>query len=144
MINRRGALAAIAVAVFGGVESFISKGLRFRQSSPAQTSFTAFGAELVDTSDDNMRADLASLGKHVYSEEGIPMFLACINLSAPRTAHEQAQSPSALNQKVESAFQRYADGWQRMRPEAPASDVAKIIELLANRDFTAGGTERTL
>ncbi len=91
--------------------------------------------------DDGLRADLSSMGSRVYSEEGVPMFLACENLSGSGSAAAEAPISSALNRKVVSAFRRYADEWQQMRPDAPASDVAKILELLADRDFASGGTE---
>ncbi len=116
MINRRGALAAIAAA--------------------------AFGAEVAKTPGDGLRADLARLGAHVYSEEGIPMFLACKNLAGK--PNSPALAPSDLNQKVASSFHRYASEWQRIHPDAPAADVAKIVELLADRDFTSGGNEKSL
>jgi hypothetical protein len=102
------------------------------------------GAELANTAQDSMKEDLARLGGHVYSEEGIPMFLACENLAAGQTSRDRGTPPSALNEKIATAFHRYASEWQRMHPDAPAGDAAKIVELLAGRDFAAGGTERSL
>ncbi len=144
MIKRRGALVAIAAAAFGGVDWLISRSYLPSQLSVAHISLSAFAAERVNTVDDAMRADLARLGGHAYSEEGIPMFLACENLAASQTSPDRALLPSALNKKVASAFHRYAAEWQRIHPEAPATDVAKIVELLADRDFAEGGTERSL
>ncbi len=72
------------------------------------------------------------------------MFLACENLAANQTSPELGRVPSPLNKKVSSAFHRYATEWEAIRPEAPATDVAKIVELLADRDFSAGGTETSL
>ncbi len=144
MINRRGALVAIGLAGFGRIDWLISAKHRLRGLQGAQTSFTAFGAELVNANEDKVSADLARLGAHVYSEEGIPMFLACENLAPIGTSPARPPSPSALNKKVASAFQRYAYEWQRVHPKAPASDVAKIVEVLADQDFADGGMESTL
>ena len=132
MIKRRGALVAIGAVALGGVEWFI----------PGSEGPVAFGAELVNAVEDSASADLARVGAHTYSEEGIPMFLACENLAAKHTASERV--PSALNQKVASAFHRYTDEWHHIHPQAPASDVAKIVEVLADQDFAKGGTERSL
>ncbi len=144
MISRRGALISIGVAVLGGVECLISRSYRPRQMSVAHNSLTAFGAELASPADDSLSADLARLQGRVYSEEGIPMFLACENLAASHTPPEHEPFPSALNKKVASAFHRYAAEWQHIHPNAPATDVAKIVELLADRDFAAGGKESSL
>ena len=120
MINRRQAIVAIGVAALSGGGSF-----------------TVSGVDLPGATDDTLHADLARMGSRVYSEEGVPMFLACQNPAG----HGTAPVPSALNRKVAAAFHRYTEEWQHIRPDAPASDVAKIIELLAERDFAKGGTE---
>lgn len=130
MINRRGALFAIKVVVFGGVEWFGSKAQAIEEGSGPRTA----------PENRQVNEDLAHLGQHIYSEEGIPMFLACENLAASPTS----RGSSALNEKVATAFHRYAEEYQRMRPEARAADVAKIIELLAGRDFADGGLEKSL
>ncbi len=90
-----------------------------------------------------MNADLARLGQHVYSDEGIPMFLACQDLGASKATALSASSAD-LNRKVASAFHRYAAEWHRLHPDAPASEVAKIVEILADRDFQEGGREQSL
>ncbi len=144
MISRRGALLAIATAAFGRLGSLISKGHPLG-SSDAAGNFTASGAQLADTRNESLSTALSRLGKRVYSEEGIPMFLACENLEPTQTSTERTPLPSTpLNEKVASAFHHYADEWQRTRPNAPATDVAKIVELLAYRDFAAGGAEQSL
>jgi len=89
-----------------------------------------------------LQSELATLARRVYSEEGIPMFLACENLTGAQP-NSQTQ-PGKLNHNVATAFHRYAAEWQHMHPDAKVADVAKIVELLANRDFTAGGLETSL
>ena len=144
MISRRGALAAIAASTFGRLGSFIVRGQQLRQYNAAN-SFTASGAQLADSHNESLSESLNRLGKRVYSEEGIPMFLACENLGPNQTSPERTPvPPTPLNEVVASAFRQYADEWQHTRPNAPATDVAKIVELLAYRDFAAGGVEKSL
>ena len=144
MISRRGALVAIAAATFGRLGSLICRGRQLPQYDAAN-SFTASGAQLIDKRDDSLSAALNRLGARVYSEEGIPMFLACENLGPNQTSPARAPvPPTPLNETVASAFHRYADEWQHTRPDAPVTDVAKIVELLAYRDFAAGGAEKSL
>ena len=132
--NRRGALAAIGVAALGAVDWLI----------PGSVRANTLRAEIEQATQDSASADLARLGAHTYSEEGIPMFLACENLSANHKLLAPVAPPSSLNKKVASAFQRYVNEWQHLHPEAPASDVAKIVEVLADQDFSKGGTEKSL
>jgi hypothetical protein len=96
------------------------------------------------TADGSQAADLSRIGAHVYSEEGIPMFLACENIAEGGPAPGVASAPSELNKKVGAAFARYAREWQRLHPKASAEDVAKIVEFLADRDVTSGGMESSL
>lgn len=130
MMNRRQALAAIGIAMIGDVES------------PGNSTVPA--TQLPSTADNRLNADLTSIGSRVYSEEGVPMFLACENVYQVGTSPKEEPSPSALSPKVASAFRRYVDEWEHMRPDAPASDVAKLLEFIADRDFAAGGVEASL
>lgn len=89
--------------------------------------------------------ELEQLGTRVYSEEGIPMFLVCENVAEKgQSGSKQHTALTKLNEVVASAFRRYASEWTRTRPNASAADVAKIVELLAHRDFAAGGREKSL
>lgn len=82
---------------------------------------------------------LERLATRVYSEEGIPMLLVCESVGA-----EQPAPTSNLNQIVATAFRRYAGEWEQLHPNAPADDVNKIVEFLADRDFANGGKEKSL
>ncbi len=144
MINRRAALVAIGAAAAGGIDWLLPRSIRPGQAGPFNNSFTAFGAELAQSAEESVNADLARVGAHTYSEEGIPMFLACINLGAKQNETTRAATPSPLNRKVGTAFQRYTGEWHRMHPNAPATDVAKIVEVLADQDFNMGGLEKSL
>ena len=92
----------------------------------------------------DVNTDLAHIGTRVYSEEGVAMFLACENLATVGTSPDEAPAPSALNQKVASGFQRYAREWQHSHPDAVVGDVAKILEVIADKDFSDGGREPNL
>ena len=92
--------------------------------------------------DRELKEDLARLGAHEYSDEGIPVFLACVDLVAETSGHVTAQ-PSSLSKSVGSHIRRYGDAWQAMHPDAPDTDVSKVIEVLAERDFARGGNGET-
>ena len=95
----------------------------------------------MDTPEDLLRKDLERLSSRVYSEEGIPMILACENLVP---GQQSSAASTDLNRNFASAFRRDADIWQRLHPNAAPNVVAKILELLADRDFNAGGMEKAL
>ncbi len=92
---------------------------------------------------DRLRADLERLAGRVYSEEGIPMFLACEDLASGIDAGQSAAvTLTPLNEDLASAFSRDASVWQGLRPAAPVTDVGKIVEVLAVRNFGASATEQ--
>jgi hypothetical protein len=140
MTNRRGAFIAIAVAALGGVAWFFSGSRRAREQSVVHAGI----AETPQDPVERLRADLERLSGRVYSEEGIPMFLACEDLAADQTSPHAPFKATALNRDLASAFRRDSDAWLRIHPEAPVAEVAKILEVLADRDFASGGAEKTL
>ncbi len=145
MMDRRGATVIFGMAAFVGMGWLVARRLRFAQPAEAHTSPTVFESEPVNAFDERLRADLARLKTRVYSEEGIPMFLVCENLALKTASQASAAAPSpTVNKTLASAFRRYADAWQRIRPDAPASDVAKLVEALADRDFANGGDGKSL
>ena len=144
MISRRGAMVAIATATFSRLSLLVGMGRQPRRYDTAN-SFIPFDAQNTDQRDGSLSEDLKRLDARVYSEEGIPMFLACENLGPNQTSSEHPPSPPThLNVILASAFHRYADQWQHTRTDAPNADVARIVELLADRDLAAGGIEKTL
>ena len=91
--------------------------------------------------EDRLREDLARLAPRVYSEEGIPVFLACVNLVPAKLSHDSAKSTlPPLGAALASNLHRNAEAFQRIRPNARAKDVAPLIEVLADRDFSNGKT----
>ena len=135
-MNRRGALVTLGLTAFGGVAWSISRPLLL-WANPTQAAPSSTPSR--DAFDDRLRKDVARLSPRVYSEEGIPVFLACENLV--HTSHEPATvALTPMNKALASALERNAEAWQRIRPDAQAKEVAQLIEVLAYRDFTQGGT----
>ena len=89
-----------------------------------------------DTFEEQLEAEMTRLADRVYSEQGIPMILACENL-VPRPS--MSSSSKATSAEFAPVFQRVVNVWERLRPAAPAADVASLVELLADRDFASGG-----
>ena len=131
-MNRREALIAISVISLRGA-AWALPNFRF----PA----TGLGHLADESIEDRLRADLALLGPRIYSEEGIPVFLACENLVGEGDAHKPG-SPSlpALNKAVAAALRDNADAFLRMHPDARERDVAPLIEVLAYRNVAKGDT----
>ena len=77
------------------------------------------------------------------SEEGVPVFLACVNLVVDKSSQKAPQGKvTKLNAAVVSEFRETAAAWERIQPNSPEGDVGKVIQILAERDFSNGGTEQ--
>ncbi|MDP9160586.1 MAG: hypothetical protein M3O09_10235 [Acidobacteriota bacterium] len=155
MMTRRGALIAISAAALGAVplSSALVRLLRSRLAEPQES---ATGTQLKDAAkeaaDERLRQDLARLAPNAYSEEGVPVFLACEDLVSKedvvtktdrdKTSQKSSATLIAFNISLASKFRKTADAWQRIHPDATGKDVAKVIEVLADRDFSSGGTEQ--
>ncbi len=126
MMNRRDALLAMSATAVAGIRPFHTTWLRLLQTAAPESI------------DDRLRKDIARLGPREYSEEGIPVFLACENLAASKSASVKL---TAFNAALAAEFRKNAAAWQRIKPDAPDADVAKLIEVLAERDFSNGGKE---
>ena len=143
MMNRRIALVAIAAATGGAVSSkaalarLLESG-QARQDAPSG----ALPKEAVDEVDVRLREDLARLAPRAYSEEGIPVFLACEDLVADRTSQKSAATLTPFNAALAADLRKNAEAWQRIHPHATDADVGKLIEVLADRDFVGGGGAR--
>ena len=97
--------------------------------------------ESAGTFEAQLQADMTRLATRVYSEEGIPMILACEDLTAKKPV---VPASRVMNAAVAPAFHRYVEAWQHMHPDAPVGDVAKLTELLAYRDFAGHGKDVNL
>ena len=145
-MNRRRALLVIGAAAFSGVGQASSALVRLLQSglSGKQVAASTTRSKTDNqAADDRLRKDLARLDARVNSEEGVPVFLGCINLVANKNSPEPAAvTLTAFNAAVAADFRQTAAAWERLRPNSTESDVAHVIEVLAYRDFSGGGKEQ--
>jgi hypothetical protein len=134
-MNRRTALFAMSATALGGLRPLNAAVGELLQAPAANSQGISPGPQKGNAArksiDDRLRKDLAP---HEYSEEGIPVFLACEDL----TAKKPVLAP--LNAAVASEMRANAEAMQRIKPDVTADDVSKLIEVLATRDFTNGGT----
>ncbi len=140
-MDRRAVLALFGKSAAASALCWHSNPVRaaFAEVAVSQTPVTQ--QVVSGTYETQLQADMAKLAKRVYSEEGIPMILACEDLTAKQPV---VPASKAMNATMAPALQRYLDTWQRMYPQAPAADVAKLVELLAYRDFARGGKDKEL
>lgn len=132
MINRRTTLLGIAAACGAGLtHAALGRAASAGPAKPATDGMTsAREAELRD--------DLARMSSpHELSEEGVPVFLACVDLVAEK-AGKKGPSPASSSTQIASDLRRYGDAWKRLHPDAKEGDVAKLINVLAERDFARG------
>jgi hypothetical protein len=86
----------------------------------------------------DLREDLARMGAtREYSEEGVPVFLACVDLVAEQAGKSGAPA-TPFSAQIAANLRHYGDAWQRLHPDAPEGDVARLIQILADRDFAHG------
>ena len=138
MMNRRKALVAIAAATGSAVSSKTALA-RLLESGQAHHDAPS-GAppkEAVNEVDVRLREDLARLAPRAYSEEGIPVFLACEDLM-PSTSGQSVAALTPFNAAFAADLRKNAAAWQRIHPDATEADVGKLIEVLADRDFAGG------
>ncbi len=132
MINRRTTLLAIAAACSTG----LTHAALGRLADTGPTMPAAGGTKPADEAE--LRDDLARMSSpHELSEEGVPVFLACVDVVAEQ-AGKTGASPTAFSAQIASALRGYGDAWQRLHPDAQEGDVAKLINVLAGRDFARG------
>ncbi len=132
MIDRRGLLTLFGKTMLAGAEWFSCDLARVPFHTLADQ-ITPI-ADAPPTPEEQLQTNIIQLGSRVYSEEGIPMFLACEDLKAGQSVGPYTK---ALNTAVAPAFHRYVEIWQQLHPDAPAADVATLVELLAFKDFAS-------
>lgn len=84
--------------------------------------------------DAKLKHDVDALAPRVYSDEGIPVLLACVDLH-PVAGKAPALTP--FNGALSREMRDNAAAWERLYPDAKPEDVSKLIEVLAQRDFAA-------
>ena len=141
MMHRRAVLAMFGKSAAAYAGWFHSGFTRSLFPEPGASTASAAQAQAASTFEAQLQADMATLSKRVYSEEGIPMILVCEDLTAKTPV---VPASKAMNAAVAPAFQHYAEAWQQVHPEARVGDVAKLVELMAYRDFAGGGKDTNL
>lgn len=143
-MNRRHALRAIggtALAGFGPLNpTFLNPASAGAQTAqpPGAIAPPKDPAQLA--MDDDVRNYFVRLAARANSEAGVPVFLACQDLVAEKGAQTSKPNPSStFSEAIAHEFRESAASWQRVRPDAPASEAANVIEMLAERDFANGG-----
>jgi hypothetical protein len=69
------------------------------------------------------------------------MFLACENLAEGKGKASNIAPAPASNAAIAAAFRQQVEDLSRVSPDLSEWDVAKLVELLADRDITRGGKE---
>ncbi len=138
MIDRRDVLRALAATAIGGVTP-LSSTLAWTQTPAATPPAPASTGQPKDSAtEDRLRKELDALAAREYSEEGVPVLLACEDLVGKKVPGPKLTD---FNRAFAAEFYRTGEAWKHLRPDAAAGDVGKVIEVLADRDFDRGGKE---
>ena len=107
LINRRQALVSMALTALSGVAWSLPGPVRRTLWKGAQPSLRTYQTLVEETVDERLREDLARLAPRAYSEEGIPVFLACVNLVPEKALGQGAKvSLTPLSGNLASSFRR--------------------------------------
>ena len=140
MITRRKAVLGISAAALGSA-ALPALGLL---EPPQNLPFTARPSPGADTGteaiDNRLSRDIARMAFRADSEEGVPVLLACINqVVDKRTNKIPPTKLKPWNAQIAAELRQDAAAWQRIRPNCPASDVAHLVQIVAERDLSTGG-----
>ena len=139
-MNRRALLIMLGKTAGAGVA--FGSGLTRTPLATIVSSTTPVAAQTASATYDAQLQAAIEVSETAYSEVGVPMILACEDLTAPKPVPALYSKP--MNDAVATAFQQYSDAWNRMHPNAPAADLPKLVELLSARDFRSGGKDDNL
>jgi hypothetical protein len=132
VINRRTTLLTLAAAC-GTALSLAACG----RSAESDSTAPAAGAAKAG-GDDDLRDNVARMGTpREDSEVGVPVFLACEDLVAEQ-AGKPGAPPNPFSAQIAADLRRFGDEWLRLHPDAKEEDVARLIQILADRDFVRG------
>ena len=134
MFDRRAVFKLLAKAMITSGGSFRLTSIPLLRAGTGTNS--ADPPRISGTFEEQLQAEMTRLAARTYSEQGIPMILACENVVArtpiaPSSKHSDAEFAPAFRKDVEA--------WERLHPAAAAADVASLVELLADRDFARAG-----
>lgn len=87
-----------------------------------------FSEEFVD----KLIAQMEALGARPYAEIGVPMFLVAEDLA---TEASSSMTEPGKDDDMAVLFGRMAEALSSRKPELDASDIARLVELFADRYF---------
>ena len=82
-----------------------------------------------------LEQDLARRSQRIDSEQGIPMFLVCEDLTGGGGSLGAGPDGPGEKRALAEAFQDTAEAFLQLQPDATEEDVPKVMEILAARDF---------
>ena len=142
-LTRRKAILGMSVAAAATAISSNSGVVGWLRPILAEAGSLSDAGAAEQSLDEHLRRELAAMASREDSEEGVPVLLACINQVADIRTHKVPPAKlTPWNASVAVAMRENAAAWQRNWPDAPAGDVAHLIQVLAERDFAAGGLEQ--
>ncbi len=131
MIQRRDVLFGLGGIVVGALAALARP---FRMN-PGEAPESPSGiVPPTDTSAEDLRREFERMEMRYYTQEGVAVFLACENLADPESALSGFE-PGPLNAEIESQLLDHANMLLSSGDEPPETDVAQIVQLLAERDF---------
>src|SRR5215510_7686585 len=130
MISRREGLIRVALGMLASCWAFISCA-PWRRNSRASTVGQTNAKSLAEA----LERDLSRLSQRAYSEQGIPVFLVCENLVSGDTPRGTGFDDGRESAGLAKDFRMHAETFQQIHPDGKKEDVAKLIEVLAERDF---------
>jgi hypothetical protein len=139
LILRRRAAMRLGLGLLGSIWAFLSCTSRPRPGTPGgglHPVTTDAGTPAVAS----LEQDLARLDQRAYSEQGVPVFLVCEDLAREDLTRAASLRGKGFARGRESAalaedFRRQTRLLEQIRPARTKADVAKLIEILADRDF---------
>ena len=124
-LKRRKALTQLVLGGLGSCWAFVSCA-PFRREAHSSSEIA------------QLRTDLAKLDRPPDWEKGVPVLLYGENLAAPeRRVHRTGGD----GPKLAADFRKIADVFLEKHPTAARSDILKLVEALALRDFGTPGNK---
>ena len=87
---------------------------------------------------DQLLADMERLGKRPYAEIGVPMFLVAEDLTG--AAQDRTAGDALAGTHLAALFAQAAEALSRRKPDLTAGDIARLVEVIADRHFLALAT----
>lgn len=127
MIDRRTTLLALAAAALAACGRSVDSD----STTPAAGAAKSAG-------ENDLRDLVARMGApREDSEVGVPVFLACVDVVAEKAGKSGAPS-NAFSAQIAADLRHFGDEWLRLHPDAKEEEVARLIQILAARDFVQG------